>query len=102
MMNGTWQSLCLDRVNSNVYSHFYQNIPKVQEIGPVSLFSKFEHRQILDRCQMTLDNLLGVIMNGILQSVCLDHVKSNVYAKCYQNIPKKFKRYRARFTFFSI
>ena len=32
---------------------------KVQEIGPVSLFSEFEPRQNLDQFQMTFDKLLG-------------------------------------------
>ena len=63
-------------------------------------FSKFEPRQNLDQCQMTFDNLLGVMMGGIWQSICLDLVNSNVYAKFYQNIPKG-SRDRARFTFFS-
>ena len=36
-----------------------------------SLFSEFETTQILDQCQMTFDNLLGVMMNGIWQSICL-------------------------------
>ena len=61
---------------------------KVQEIGPVSLFSEFELRQILDQCQLTFDNLLGVMMNSIWQSICLDLVNSTVYANFYQNIPK--------------
>ena len=28
MINGIWQSLCLDLVNVNVYANFNQNIPK--------------------------------------------------------------------------
>ena len=34
-------------------------------------------------------------------SACLDHFNSNVYAKCYQNIPKD-SRDKASFTFFRI
>ena len=84
MMNSIWQSLCLDLVNSNVYAKLYQNIPK----GLSLFFPEFEPQQILDRCQMTFDNLFGVMMNDIMQSICLDLVNSNVYAKFYQNIPK--------------
>ena len=46
---------------------------------------------------MLFCNLLG----WIWQSLCLDHVNSNGYAKCYQNIPKG-SRNMASFTFFRI
>ena len=106
--------------------NFIKIYQKVQEIGPVSLFSEFEPRQNLDQSQMTFDNLLGYILsisrclqnfitifhsvreigsfslffqnvelgkastviNVISQSLGLDLVNINVYAKVYQNIPK--------------
>ena len=40
---------------------------------------------------MTFENLLGVMMNVIWQSICLDFVNINVYAKFYQ-IYQRFKR----------
>ena len=100
MMNGIWQSLCLDLVNSNVCAKVYQTIPKgSRDRTSFTFFSEFQPRQILDQCQMTFDNLLGVLMNGIWQTICLDIVNSNVYAKFYQNIPN-VSRDTARFTFF--
>ena len=45
---------------------------------------------------MSFCNLLGLIW----QSLCLDHVDSNGYVKCYQNIPKG-SRDRSSFIFFS-
>ena len=36
---------------------------KVQEIGPVSLFSEFEPRQNLDLSQISFDNLIGYILS---------------------------------------
>ena len=36
---------------------------KVQEIGPVSLFSEFEPLQNLDQSQMSFDNLIGYILS---------------------------------------
>ena len=55
--------------------------------GQFHFFSEFEPRQILDQCQMRFENLLGMMMNGIWQSVCLDMVNINVYAKFHHNIP---------------
>ena len=46
-----------------MYAKFYQNIPKVQKIEPVSLFSEFEPRQNLDQSQMTFDILMGYILS---------------------------------------
>ena len=44
--------------------HFFFKIyQKVQEIGPVSLFSEFEPRQNLDQSQMSFDNLIGYILS---------------------------------------
>ena len=59
----------------------------VQEIGPFSLVSEFGARQGLDRYK-----------NVILQSLELDLVNINVYAKVDQNIPLS-SRDRAIFTF---
>ena len=36
---------------------------KVQEIGPVSLFSEVEPQQNLDQSQMSFDNLTGYILS---------------------------------------
>ena len=102
MMNDIWQSRCLDLVNVVLcMQNFIKIFQMIQEIERVSLYSEFESRQILDQCQMIFDNLLGVMMNGIWQSICLHLVNSNVYAKFYQNIPKGSGD-RARFTFFRI
>ena len=35
---------------------------KVQEIGPVSLFSEFDPQQNLDQSQMSFDDLIGYIL----------------------------------------
>ena len=43
--------------------NFIKIYQKVQEIGPVSLFSEFEPRQNLDRSQMSFDNLIGYILS---------------------------------------
>ena len=56
-------------------------------------FSEFEPRQILIQCQMTLGNFLGVMMNDIWQSICLDLVNRNVNAKLLSKYTKRFKRY---------
>ena len=53
-----------------------------------SLFSEFEPTQILNQCQMTFDDLLGVMMNGIWQSICLDLVNS----MCMQNFIKIYQK----------
>ena len=105
--------------------NFIKIYQKVQEIGPVSLFSEFEPRQNLDQSQMSFDNLIGYILsismcmrNSITiffivqeigpfslfqnldssQSLGLDLVNINVYAKVYQNIPLS-SRDRVIFTF---
>ena len=43
-----------------IFIKIYQ---KVQEIGPVSLFTEFEGRQNLDLSQMNFDNLMGYILS---------------------------------------
>ena len=91
MSNGIWRSLCLNLVNSNVI------FQKVQWIGPVSRFTEFPPQSLV-QCQMAFDNLLGVMMNGIWQSICLDLINNNVHAIFSHNIPKG-ARDRARFTF---
>ena len=58
---------------------------KVQEIGPVSLFSEFEPRQNLDQSQMSFDNWLHL-------------VNISVYVKFHHNILHS-SRDRAIFTF---
>ena len=63
MMNGIWQSICLDLVNSMCIQNFIKIYQKVQEMGPGSLSSEFEPRQNLDQSQMTFDNLLGYILS---------------------------------------
>ena len=107
--------------------NFIKTYQKVQEIGPVSLFSEFEPRQNLDQFQVSFDNLIGYILsismcmqnfitifhsvqeigpfslfqnleNVSSQSLGLDLVNSNVYAKVYQNIPHS-SRDRAIITF---
>ena len=42
---------------------FIKIYQKVQEIGPVSLFSEFEPRQNLDLSQMSFNNLIGYILS---------------------------------------
>ena len=42
--------------------NFVKIYPKVQGIGPVSLFSEFEPRQNLDLFQLSFDNLIGYIL----------------------------------------
>ena len=114
--------------------NFIKLYQKVQEIGPVSLFSEFEPRQNLDQSKMSFDNLIGYILsismcmqnlitiffivqeigpfslfqnlelgkastdkNVSSQSLGLDFININVYAKVYQNIP--LISFRAIFTF---
>ena len=78
MTNSTWQSLWLDLVNINVYATFHQYIlfHSVQMIAPFSLFQNLD---------------LGIASTDAkicyLQSLWLDLVNINVYAKLYQNIP---------------
>ena len=116
--------------------NFIKIYQKVQEIGPVSLFSEFEPRQNLDQSQMSFDNFIGYILsismcmqnfitifftvqeigpfslfriwssakprpikNVSSQSLGLDLVNINVYAKVYKNIPLS-SRYRTIFFFF--
>ena len=43
--------------------HFIKIYQKVQEIGPVSLFSEFEPRQNLDLSQISFDNFVGYILS---------------------------------------
>ena len=43
--------------------NFIKIYQKVQGIGPVSLFSKFEPRQNLDLSQLSFDNLIGYILS---------------------------------------
>ena len=50
--------------------NFIKIYQKVQEIGPVSLFSEFEPRRNLDQSQMSFDNLIGYILSI---SVCMQN-----------------------------
>ena len=43
--------------------NFIKIYQKVQGIGPVSLFSEFEHRQTLDLSRISFDNLIGYILS---------------------------------------
>ena len=43
--------------------NYIKTYQKVQEIGPVSLFSEFEPRQNLDQSKMSFDNLIGYILS---------------------------------------
>ena len=43
--------------------NFIKIYQKVQEIGPVSLFSEFEPRQNLDQSQMSFDSIMGYILS---------------------------------------
>ena len=43
--------------------NFIKIYQKVQEVGPVSLFSEFEPRQNLEQSQMSFDNLIGYILS---------------------------------------
>ena len=62
MLNVILQSLV--NVKSIGYAIIYQNIPKVQGIGPVSLFfSKFETRRNVDPSQISFDTLTGYILS---------------------------------------
>ena len=49
---------------------FIKIYQKIQEIGPVSLFSEFEPRQNLDQSQMSFDNLIGYILSV---SMCMQN-----------------------------
>ena len=51
--------------------NFIKTYQKVQEIGPVSLFSQFESRQNLDQSQMPFDNLIGYILSI---SMCMQNL----------------------------
>ena len=106
--------------------NFIKMYQKVQWIGPVSLFSKFEPRRNLDLSQISFDNLFGYILSismclqifikifftileigpfSLFQNLELDkattnkNVSVNVYTKVYQNIPLSS---RAIVTFFRI
>ena len=50
--------------------NFIKIYQKVQEIGPVSLFSEFEPRQNLDQFQMSFDNPIGYILS---LSMCMQN-----------------------------
>ena len=63
-------------------------------VRPFSLFQNGAWHS-LNRRKMSVCNLLGYIW----PSLCLDNVKSKVYANIYQNIPKGL-RDRTSFTFF--
>ena len=63
MMNGIWQSVCLDLVNIICMQNLIKIYQRVQEIGLGSLSSEFEPRQNLDQSQMAFDNLLGYILS---------------------------------------
>ena len=69
-----------------MYAKFHHNIPLIQEIGQFSLF------QNLELGKASTDE------NVISQSLGLDLVNINVYAKVYQKIPLS-SRDRAIFTF---
>ena len=56
--------------------NFYQNVPKVQEIGPVSLLSEFEPRQNLNQSQMSFDNLIDHILSI---SMCVQNIITIVF-----------------------
>ena len=51
--------------------NFIKTYQKVQEIGPVSLFSEFEPRQNLDQSQLSFDSLMGYILSI---SMCMQNV----------------------------
>ena len=51
--------------------NFIKLYQKVQEVGPVSLFSEFEPRQNLDQSQMSFDNLIGYILSI---SMCMQNL----------------------------
>ena len=70
MMNGIWQSICLDLVNSMCMQNFIKIYQKVQEMGPGSHFSEFEPRQNLDQSQIIFDNILGYILS---MSMCMQN-----------------------------
>ena len=70
MMNGIWQSICLDIANVMGMQNFIKIYQKVQEIRPGSLFSVLEPRQNLDQSQVTFDNLLGHILSI---SICMQN-----------------------------
>ena len=53
--------------------NFIKIYQKVQEIGPVSLFSEFEPQQNLDQSQMSFDNLIGYILSI---SMCIQNFNS--------------------------
>ena len=55
---------------------FVKIYPKVQGIGPVSLFSEFEPRQNLDLSQISFDNLLGYTLST---SMCMQSFITTVF-----------------------
>ena len=60
---------------------FIKIYQKVQEVGPVSLFSEFEPRPNLDQSQMSFDNLIGYIFS---LSICLQNFITILFT--YQEI----------------
>ena len=50
--------------------NFIKTYQKVQEIGPVLLFSEFEPRQNLDQSEITFDKLIGYILSI---SICMQN-----------------------------
>ena len=63
--------------------NFIKIYQKVQEIGPVALFSEFEPRQnLLDYSQMSFDNLIGYILSVLM-------CKQNFITSLFQNLESK-------------
>ena len=69
----------------------------VHSVRPFSLFQNLE----LGTASTDVKCHFAISWARFWQSLCLDHVNSNGYAKFYQNIPKG-SRDRASFTFFRI
>ena len=88
----------LDLVNINVSAKFYQNIPnglrvKFHCFQNLNLFQNLELGKVStdEKCQKPMKNVNS-------QSLGLDLININVYAKVYQNIPHS-SRDRVIFTF---
>ena len=76
MINGIWQSLCVDLGKSNVYAKFYQKIPKgSRDIASLMFFRIWTSAKPRP------------LTNGIGQSLGLHNVNVNVCAKFHHNIP---------------
>ena len=105
-----FQNLNLGNASANPIWHLtiswasscqYQSVCKVSSQQSTQ-FGHFHFFRIWSSAQPR--PMLNVILQSlglIWQSLCLDHVNSNGYAKFYQNIPKG-SRDRASFTFFRI